>query len=154
MQEVYYCNINYIKWSVPMRIKKLVFLSAVLFSTLPLFAHAADIHLTNLTNSYGTGSINGHCSTEAGQGGVAEPGKSITIPQAIVFLFCGFFDCDGHLYATQDCSGKRIGTLRINLSRGVTSISNVDADYVINGGGENVVIKPATGFRAWLKSLI
>lgn len=126
--------------------KKFFLLNALAFSLSPWMAHAIDITINNNTNLHGTGYINSSpCSSFAGENGIIKPHSSLTIPQAIMGLFCIMgMPCEAHVFMTKDCSGKEIATAKIDLKKGILDYTNLDPEHFdiqASGGNVNVTQK-------------
>ena len=136
---------------------KITAFTLIVLSTLPSLSHA-DIHLVNNTNLPGTAYIGiSPCSSSIGEGGIAKPHSSITVPQSVINMFCGLTACEAHVFLTRDCgaSGKEVAIATIEASKGVTSINNLDkAHYQIAHQGSSITITPVgNNTSSWFKRL-
>lgn len=109
-----------------MKIKTLI---AACLISMPLMASAADIDITNNTDNYGTGSINGTCSTIAGDKGVISPGQTLTVPQIAFDMLCFGMDCTADIYLSKNCTGKKVATADIDPDDGIISVNLIDKEH-------------------------
>lgn len=109
-----------------MKIKTLI---AACLITMPLMVSAAEISITNNTDNYGTGSINGTCSNIAGDKGVINPGQTLTVPQIAFDMLCFGMDCTADIYLTKNCTGKKVATADIDPDDGILSVNLIDKEH-------------------------
>jgi hypothetical protein len=109
-----------------MKIKSLI---AVCLISLPIMVNAAAITITNHTDSYGTGKINGTCSNFIGDKGVIQPGQELTVPQEIFDSLCFGMTCTAEIYLSKNCRGNKVAVAKIDPSSGIKSIDNKDSAH-------------------------
>lgn len=118
----------------------------VLIATLissPLTAQA-DMTLTNKTNTPAT-AIAGFspCSNIAGSKGIVQPHSSLSVPQAVLDIYCPA-SCEASIYMSKNCSGRRIAIVTANKTNGVTKIVNLGVKgYEVHGSGMNLDVTGA-----------
>lgn len=140
-----------------MPIKKIALVSVLVLTSLPIFAYA-DIYITNNTDSYATGILNGSpCSATAGSSGIINPHQAdYDVPQLVVATICkGTSDCSTDLYMTKDCSGKIVASATVDAKKGITHVTNFDEkNYVVTAKGSTVTINTASkSWKSWFNFL-
>lgn len=124
-----------------MKWMKLAFVTALICS--PLTAQA-DMLLTNKSSAPAT-AIAGlsPCSNIAGNKGIAQPHSTLTVPQAVLDVYCPS-SCEASIYMSKNCSGHRIAIITANKTKGVTKIVNLGVKgYEVHGGGMNLDVTGA-----------
>ena len=132
-----------------MKLKSLIPLMVLIFTSTTLFADQVAITLTNNTKTYATAFIGKvGCTADYGDWGIIGPnGDSRTIPQFIVDRFCGN-SCESAIYMTKNCSGPKIATARIEKKNGIVAITNHNVDgYVVSGGGKSAQVNGGPQYR-------
>lgn len=126
-------------------------------SSLPMIASAGeDFVITNNTDSYGTVSIGyAPCSSTIGSDGVVKPHEVHTFSHNLMKIFCGS-SCTVTLYPNEHCSGKPIGSAKIDSKVGVVSYENKDEEhYRVSGSGFNFTIDQVGNWlRSWFKKFV
>lgn len=128
-----------------MKSKKIFLLTISIASLLPITSHA-DVQLTNNTNEYATGRLNSSpCSSSIGERGIVPPNSQISVPYAVLPLYCGVFsNCEAYVFMNKDCSGKAVAKATINAVKGtIESFKNLDPEhYTISANGKTGSINP------------
>lgn len=131
-----------------MSMKKVIFTSAAIIAmSLPLVAQAGStLRIVNNTNQYSTvqltiaGTTTKVCSTQ-----ILGTTKGVTPPHGYLDLSSGELAsacknqttaCPAEVFMTNNCSGKKMGDVIINVDKGITSYSltqsGIDSGYSIN----------------------
>lgn len=138
---------------------KLAFFSALLFCSFPVLSYAieSEIHVTNNTSLYGTGSFwASPCSSVLGDIGIAKPHDAdFTIPTKVITMFCAGSTCEAYIYASKNCSGSKKATVKVNAKDGVIKIENHDPKhFTVSGTGMHIVVNEISpSFTDWIKSI-
>ncbi len=124
-----------------MNVKKVGFLCGIIFSFLPTFVNATNIHLYNKTNSYLTGGAGFLCSASMGLGAL-KPKGDVDIQESEIKKLCPFGTCGLNIYMNENCSGNSIATIKVNKNDGVVGIENHDNPdhYSASGSGALLVV--------------
>ena len=127
-----------------MFVKKFAKWSSVLFLAALSSQAAASIVIENHTSYYGTAKMDFTPCSSISSSGVLKPYSRLEVSDAVVKSFCGIFDCSVNLYLSANCSGGRIGVVKVSPRKGITSIrSFANGKIRISGGGKYAVIDPA-----------
>lgn len=120
--------------------KKLCVISLMcILPFLPFVAHA-EININNHTDFFGTGEINGSCSSSLGDSGIIKPHGKMTLTKAQIIALCGFSNCDAKLFLTNNCSGDKLATVTLSQS-GIHHIINHKPDeFDVSGNTSNITI--------------
>lgn len=120
-------------------IKTLIVITA---SALPLVAQADKLTIVNDTNRDSTSIINGgSCSQDVLQeGGVTRRHATNTVSATNVFLACRRdpANCQADVYMQEHCKGPKIGTVIMDTSKGIKSVTMIDNSYAITGTGMTI----------------
>lgn len=133
------------------RIKHFLLSTVILTVAAPTLAFA-DVSVTNTSSAFYTANMDlSPCSSIIGDKGIMKPHSALSIPKAVIDLYCGIKPCEAQVYLSKNCSGKKIAKVTIAKDKGVTNIENYDSDYVITGLGNTVTISgKSSGWLDWL----
>jgi len=100
---------------------------------------AAPLLIINNTDKSSTSTLNhGKCSSALPFGyGVTPPHSRKEIPEMILGMACigHSSDCTADIYMTLDCSGPKVGTVVLNTTTGIVSVTNENPNYILKGQG-------------------
>ena len=122
--------------------KRILALSCLMaMIALPAMANTGDFNITNNSDTYGTIQIGYFpCSSWAGEEGIMKPHALHVFTHTLISTICGK-SCSADFYPSNNCSGKIIGTAKIDEDLGVISYTNNDeAHYSITGAGFDFTI--------------
>lgn len=131
-----------------------VFMIVITF--LPFLTYAG-VDINNHTDFYGTGNVkNGSCSSELGDRGIIKPHGKLSLNTAEIIYLCGYKTCETFLFLTNNCTGEKLATVKMNAYKGVQNIINhKPTEYVVSGGGSSITIDAQKfNFKNWLKSWV
>ena len=110
--------------------------SLFVLASFPLVA-SADLTIENHTKFDSTSIINGGaCSNALGEPGISRGGlPPLVVPDSLIKLACGkekINNCVADVYMTNNCSGKKVGTVKFSIISGTLSVTqNPDSPFRI-----------------------
>lgn len=138
-----------------MATKKIIFTSllAISMSSVSMMATAGDLNLINNTDLDSTSIINnGMCSSSLlGKDGITKAHDTNKIAGGLVKMACFRIadpkaeNCSADVYMSNDCSGKKVATVILDISSGVKSITMHGEGYKISASGFNIQMDPVNG---------
>ena|SRR5579871_4251190 len=83
------------------------------------------------------------CSSDLlGEGGITRAGKKNTVSETSLRLACALTpnECVADVYASANCTGELIATVKFSLKNGVYSSEQKSNKYILTASGFNVVL--------------
>jgi len=121
--------------------------AALSIATTAVYANTTgkyDITIANNSNAAATAFAgNSPCSNAAGKKGIIQPHSQVTVPGFAIGMYCTA-DCVAKVYMSENCTGKSIASVVVNIKEGIKSIQNTDdseSPYRVVGGGTYVSIE-------------
>lgn len=114
-----------------------------------------DFNINNNTDSYGTIKIGFYpCSSMMGSSGIIKPHSVHVFTHSTIKMICGK-SCNANFYPSNNCTGKIIGTAKLDPQEGVLSFTNNDEEhYQVEGSGFDFTINEIkNSFRDFLQRL-
>lgn len=133
--------------------------SSLVVGLLPIVAYAADIHINNNTNSFGTASFDTIfqvcSSTYFGDRGIMKPKQSdFTISDSVIKKVCGSKNCDALIFDNKNCEGKSIASVTVNANTGIINVKVKSDRYLIQQqSATHLTISEKNSWKNWFKSL-